>query len=238
QVFGDLVRLQQIIWNLLSNAVKFTPEGGRVEVRLSVEGQTPEAQGERLDCSLTPKSMDSADNSPSYPEVVTSCPSSIACIQVIDTGIGISPEFLPYVFERFRQADTTITRSHTGLGLGLTIVRSLVELHHGSIAVESPGIGQGSTFTVKIPLVQKALETESSGEDSVKNSIQPKSPQVPLFTGLQILVVDDEADARELIATVLEEYGARVTAVASATEALEAVEKLQPSVLVSDIGMP
>lgn len=224
QVFGDLVRLQQIIWNLLSNAIKFTPEGGRVEVRLSVEGYLPSVSCELGDPSLVPQA---------------SCPSSIACIQVIDTGIGISPEFLPYVFDRFRQADSTISRSHTGLGLGLAIVRSLVELHHGSIAVESPGIEQGSTFTVKIPLVQKALEIEGSGEDSVENSIQnPKSPQVPPFTGLQILVVDDEADARELIATVLEEYGARVTAVASAAEALEVVEKLQPAVLVSDIGMP
>jgi hypothetical protein len=132
-----------------------------------------------------------------------SCPSSIACIQVIDAGIGISPEFLPYVFERFRQADSTITRSHTGLGLGLAIVRSLVELHHGSIAVESPGIGQGSTFTVKIPLVE-AGETERSGQGEAENSIQnPKYPPAPSFTGLQILVVDDEADARELIATVL-----------------------------------
>ena len=222
QVFGDLVRLQQIIWNLLSNAVKFTPEGGRVEVRLSV---VSDSRGgfNKHNFGLTDK-LDKPAR-------------TVAQIQVIDTGIGISPEFLPYVFERFRQADSTITRSHTGLGLGLTIVRTLVELHHGSIAVESPGIGQGCTFTVKIPLLTTARD--AGGENSsqnLKSNIQ--NPPAPSFTGLQILVVDDEADARELIATVLEEYGARVTAVASAAEALEAVEKLQPSVLVSDIGMP
>jgi hypothetical protein len=124
QVFGDLVRLQQIIWNLLSNAIKFTPEGGRVEVRLSVEGERRKGRGERLDSTLVSESLLPADSSSSSLDPLA-YPRSIACIQVIDTGIGISPEFLPYVFDRFRQADTTITRSHTGLGLGLTEI-----LHH------------------------------------------------------------------------------------------------------------
>ena len=199
-----------------------------------------QAKGPRrgLNYTLILKSLLLKDSSSSSLVFQASYPRSIACIQVIYTGIRISAKFWTCVFERFRQADSTITRSHTGLGLELTIVRSLVELHHGSIAVESPGIGQGSTFTVKIPLVE-AGETDKSGQGEEENSIQnPKYPSAPSFTGLQILVVDDEADARDLIATVLEEYGARVTAVASAAEALEAVEKLQPSVLVSDIGMP
>ena len=198
-----------------------------------------QAKGPRrgLNYTLILKSLLLKDSSSSSLVFQASYPRSIACIQVIYTGIRISPKFWTCVFERFRQADSTITRSHTGLGLGLTIVRTLVELHHGSIAVESPGIGQGCTFTVKIPLLTTARD--AGGENSsqnLKSNIQ--NPPAPSFTGLQILVVDDEADARELIATVLEEYGARVTAVASAAEALEAVEKLQPSVLVSDIGMP
>ena len=175
---------------------------------------------------------------PPSPQPPASSPSPITDyvqIQVIDTGKGISPEFLPYVFERFRQADSTITRAQNGLGLGLAIVRSLVELHHGSIQVESPGEGQGATFTVQLPLY----------EGSTQASVGSRKEHSPVVTrthsslnGLHILVVDDEVDARELVTTVLEQYGAKVTAVASVAEALDAIERLQLDVLVSDIGMP
>ncbi|MDZ8064158.1 MAG: PAS domain S-box protein [Nostoc sp. DedQUE08] len=127
-VSGDFERLQQIIWNLLSNAIKFTPVGGRVELQLSVvSGQEK------------PQTTD-----------------KYAQIQVIDTGIGISPDFLPYVFDRFRQADSSSTRIYGGLGLGLAIVRHLVELHGGTVRADSPGKEQGATFTVKLPLLKNA----------------------------------------------------------------------------------
>lgn len=156
-----------------------------------------------------------------------------AHIQVSDTGKGISPEFLPFVFERFRQADSTITRLQSGLGLGLAIVRSLVELHHGSVDVESLGEARGATFTVNLPL--QAQPDRVVGQAKSITSTQSLATSL---NSLQILVVDDEVDARELVATVLEQYGAKVTAVASVAEALDAIEKLPPDVLVSDIGMP
>jgi PAS domain S-box-containing protein len=157
-------------------------------------------------------------------------------IAVSDTGIGISADFLPYVFERFRQADSTSTRSYSGLGLGLAIVRHLVELQGGTVHATSEGEGQGATFTVKLPLMAVSLQSSSAaapkaeGGTLLENSLMLK--------GLRVLVVDDEADARELLTTVLEEYGASVTKVASVGEALEALERLSLDVLVSDIGMP
>jgi PAS domain S-box-containing protein len=214
-IWGDSDRLQQVVWNLLCNAIKFTPNGGRVEVRLSV---------------VSDSEQQATDN--------------YAQIQVSDTGKGISPDFLPYVFERFRQADSTSTRSNKGLGLGLAIARHLVELHGGTIQAESAGIGQGATFTVMLPL----LAIPSAKEAQTSNSNQMQVPMVgedtaalenpPRLDGLQVLVVDDEADVREWISTVLTESGAQVIAVGSVGEALAALEQLRPDVLVSDIGMP
>lgn len=159
-------------------------------------------------------------------------------ITVSDTGAGISREFLPFVFDRFRQADQTITRAHGGLGLGLAITRHLVELHGGAVHAESPGEGQGATFTVKLPPM-----TVYQSERSPKHA-HPKASDVHSLAdcperldGLKLLVVDDEADTRELLGAVLEQCGAEVTAVGSAEEALEALEKLHPNVLMSDIGM-
>jgi CheY-like chemotaxis protein/nitrogen-specific signal transduction histidine kinase len=160
-------------------------------------------------------------------------------IVVHDTGAGIRKEFLPYVFERFRQADTTEARAHGGLGLGLAIVRHLVELHNGSIYAESPGEGQGSTFTVTLPALDTAdtsvVERVSpTAERSAAVSDEPS----PNLKGLRILVVDDDRDARELFTRALEQYDARVTAVASAGAALTTLERWKPHVLVSDIAMP
>ncbi|MCW6049999.1 PAS domain S-box protein [Lyngbya sp. CCAP 1446/10] len=127
---GDAIRLQQVVWNLLSNAIKFTPPGGRVEIRLSEEGE--------------PRSPDSA--------MLSLSPVHSLAIAFSDTGIGISKEFLPFVFDRFRQADSSSTRHYGGLGLGLAIVRHLVELHGGNVWAESPGEGLGSTFGVRLPI--------------------------------------------------------------------------------------
>jgi CheY-like chemotaxis protein/two-component sensor histidine kinase len=166
---------------------------------------------------------------------------SHAEITVSDTGPGISSDFLPFVFDRFRQHDSTTTRSYGGLGLGLAIVRQLVELHGGTVTVVSPGIGKGTTFTVTLPAM---IIPQPPSDPEPLNSIVETKPRVeasPSLEGLQILVVDDEADALELLNTILHNNGAEVIAVASVKQALTILETAtdrSPDVLVSDIGMP
>jgi hypothetical protein len=214
RVLGDPVRLQQVVWNLVSNAIKFTPEGGKIEVGVSLNG-------------------------------------SLAQIQVKDTGIGIKKDFLPHVFDRFRQEDSTTTRNHGGLGLGLAIVRHLIDLHGGSVKADSDGEGMGATFTINL-LLQNQTAASSSSVQSEPNC--PEQPQVQqksdysfsgtstqasnTLSGLQVLLVDDEPDVRELLTTVLEESGAQTIAVESAAEVFKVLEQLQPDILISDIGMP
>ncbi|MEH2211387.1 PAS domain-containing protein [Nostoc sp.] len=152
-----------------------------------------------------------------------------AQIIVSDTGKGINSDFLPYIFESFRQEDVSITRKYGGLGLGLAIVRQLVEAHGGTIAADSPGEGLGATFTVQLPLLN--IESEIKQPDEL--------PQPALeLTGIRVLTVDDDPDARELLTVLLTEYGATVLTVTSAAEVLANLESFQPDVLVSDIGMP
>jgi CheY-like chemotaxis protein len=158
---------------------------------------------------------------------------SNAQIQVKDTGIGIDADFLPHVFDYFRQADSTITRSFGGLGLGLAIVRHLVELHGGTVSAESLGVGLGATFIVQLPLIKD----ESISKDEFNSSLISDFSSLPL-QGVRILVVDDEADTREFLTFALEEYGAETIVAASAAEALKALELYNPDVLLSDIGMP
>ncbi|HSO74177.1 MAG TPA: response regulator [Blastocatellia bacterium] len=159
-------------------------------------------------------------------------------ISVADTGKGISSEHLPYVFERFHQADGSTTRRHSGLGLGLSLVRNLVELHGGTVHAESPGEGYGATFTVDLPL----RAVRPPGRESKSLSGMTGLHATSLLQGVRALVVDDEADARELVATLLQQYGATVTPVASAEEALAVLtsEEMEerPDVLVCDISMP
>jgi CheY-like chemotaxis protein/anti-sigma regulatory factor (Ser/Thr protein kinase) len=160
---------------------------------------------------------------------------------VTDTGEGIKPEFLPYVFDRFRQADASTTRRHGGLGLGLAIVKQLVELHGGSVAVRSAGTGRGSTFTVTLPLTAVRAEPEADAAPGRPQGGTPLSFGAHAclqLKGIKVLVVDDEADARGLIRRVLEECDAEVTTVATVDEAIAAIGSAPPHVLVSDIGMP
>jgi CheY-like chemotaxis protein len=162
-------------------------------------------------------------------------------IKVIDTGEGINPEFLPHVFERFRQADGATTRRHTGLGLGLAIVRQLVELHGGTVHAASPGVGFGATFTVCLPILAGASpagETPSAAGRWTAASTASPMPLLPRLDDLRILVVDDNLDGRTLTSLVLTQAGARVTAVGSAREALQMIDVEPPDVLVSDIGLP
>src|SRR5215510_8840080 len=159
-------------------------------------------------------------------------------ITVSDSGVGISPEFLPFVFDRFSQADTSTERKYGGLCLRLAIVRHLVELHGGTAQADSPGEGQGATFTVTLPV--KALREEM-------NELEPAAPSAEyadsltdaiMLDGLRVMIVDDEAEARDLLTAMLTRHGAEVKACASAAEALEGIERWRPSLLVSDIGMP
>jgi CheY-like chemotaxis protein len=155
-------------------------------------------------------------------------------IKVMDTGPGIDPTFLPHVFERFRQADGSTTRTHGGLGLGLAIVRHLVELHGGTIAVDNRTDGAGAVFTIRLPLPSGELRAES-----LTTSVFKENQPEPLgLQGLRILIVDDETDALDLISMELAQHGAQVTGAASAEEALQALKKENFDVLISDIGMP
>ncbi|HEY9811576.1 MAG TPA: PAS domain S-box protein [Halomicronema sp.] len=205
-VLGDANRLQQVIWNLLSNAIKFTPNGGQVNVRLQT--------------SIEWMGLNKI---------------SFAEIQVSDTGIGIEPEFLPFVFERFRQADSSSTRSYGGLGLGLSIVRQLVEMHGGTVGVESLGKEQGTTFWVKLPLRENP---SNSSEHVSKNVAHTDDNSSFALQQIRVLVVDDEADTREFIKIFLESCGAIVKEAKSVQQALEIFQEWQPDLLLSDIGMP
>lgn len=152
-------------------------------------------------------------------------------LSVLDTGEGIRPELLPYVFDRFRQGDSSRVRSHGGLGLGLTIVRHLVELHGGVVEARSEGQGRGATFVVRIPVAKGAA-------GSPRLPRFEKAGSLPTLKGLRVLLVDDEADARDLVVAALGGSGAEVTAVGSVREALEALDRCRPDVIVSDISMP
>ena len=219
QVCGDAGRLQQVVWNLLSNAVKFTPPGGRVEVCLEERREAWSMGRENLSHSRL-----STLHVPTY-----------ARITVTDTGKGISPEFLPYVFEHFRQEDGAITRKFGGLGLGLAIARQIVELHGGNIWVESLGEDQGTTFIVELPLLSGGGAREW-GNEATPHPITASS-HYPL-SNLRVLVVDDDPDSRAFVTFVVEQAGATVTAVGSAIEVLQALKTTPFALLLSDIGMP
>lgn len=163
-------------------------------------------------------------------------------IVVSDSGMGIAPQVLPLIFDRFRQGDSSSTRTHGGLGLGLAIVRHLTELQGGSVEAHSEGLGQGATFTVRLPVAAvrspQGPQTDAPQSALSTNDVQSVPANIPRIEGLHVLVVDDQEDTRVLLAVVLEKLGARVTAVESVAEALPALQQLRPDVLISDIGMP
>jgi PAS domain S-box-containing protein len=209
--YCDDIRMQQVVWNLLTNSIKFTPKGGRVQVTLDREG-------------------------------------SHARIVVSDNGQGIERELLPYVFDRFRQADGSTRRKLGGLGLGLSIVKHIVEQHGGTVEASSDGEERGATFIVRLPIPAvrigaKATSAAASdreqelGEQNARERGERAGSGVRL-DGLSVLVVDDEADALRLVAKVLAEAGARITTAANVREAMAALRRQPPHVLVSDLGMP
>jgi signal transduction histidine kinase/ActR/RegA family two-component response regulator len=157
-------------------------------------------------------------------------------IRVRDTGEGMTAEFLPYIFERFKQADPSITRKHGGLGLGLSIVRNLVELHGGVIRAESPGLGQGATFTVSLPL--RVVTNDVKRPPTNSHALDARHCEPASLSGLKVLVVDDETDGRELVRRFLLECEAITSLAGSSAEAQAIIPAFQPDVIVSDIGMP
>jgi PAS domain S-box-containing protein len=207
EVLGDATRLQQVVWNLLTNAVKFTPEGGRVELRMESDADSVR-------------------------------------ITVSDTGKGIEPEFMPFVFDRFRQADPSSARRYGGLGLGLSLVKHLVELHGGTITAASEGAGQGSTFTVTLP--RRHLEfiapTPAVAPREARTEGAIMMNRDVSLEGVSVLVVDDQEDDRELLVQALGGYGAQVAAVSSGAEALAFLSNppggKRPDALIMDIAMP
>ena len=194
-VMADPQRLQQVVSNLFTNAVKFTPEGGRIDVRLNAAGQ-------------------------------------MAHLTVTGTGVGIGHDLLPHVFERFRQGDSSVTRQHTGLGLGLSIVRHLVKMHQGAICATSGGRGLGATFSVTLPLLSAAVIGERS-TTTVDTRLDES-----MLSGVRVLVVDDQPDERTTLSVALQQYGAETVEAGSATEALDVFERARPDVLVCDLAMP
>ncbi|AKV04523.1 Two-component hybrid sensor and regulator [Labilithrix luteola] len=208
-VIGDPDRLQQVVWNLLSNAVKFTPRGGRVTTTLS---------NRRLSHHRLSRHRD------------------VVQIVVTDTGVGIEPSFLPHVFETFRQFDSSTTRPHGGLGLGLAIARNIVDLHGGTMAVASGGSGKGAKFTVELPASHPPPADDAAAPAPATKTRTPVPRNV--LEGVRVLVADDAADSRDLIRRVLENAGASVRAVASARETMTAMKAWPPDAIVADIGMP
>jgi NO-binding membrane sensor protein with MHYT domain/CheY-like chemotaxis protein len=154
-------------------------------------------------------------------------------IRVADSGIGIEPEFLPYVFDRFRQQDASITRKHGGLGLGLSIARQLIELHGGTIAVASPGTHAGTTFTVRLPLAEAEV-----AQPAVPVAAAPRGQAQGDLSGVKVLLVDDATDTLDVLQQILQHSGATIMAASSAGKALALLERERPDVIVSDIGMP
>ena len=159
-------------------------------------------------------------------------------LNVNDTGQGIRPEFLPYLFDRFRQGDASTTREHRGMGLGLSIVKSIVEMHGGTVTARSDGDGQGAAFIVRLPLMVTRQVAVTDQRRPAAALTEETAVEAPSLAGLRVLVVDDEPDARELVSRILLEYGADVVAVNTARDALDRLDAVRPDVIVSDLGLP
>ncbi|MEA2462412.1 MAG: hypothetical protein QOJ98_159 [Acidobacteriota bacterium] len=195
-VFGDPSRLQQAIGNLIANAIKFTPEGGRVSVRLGSDGES-------------------------------------GLIEVTDTGRGIAPSLLPHIFDRFRQGDRS-TERQTGLGLGLSIARHLMEMHGGTVGASSAGEGRGATFEIRLPLHKAApMVNEISSRD-----LSVRGRALPQLQGVRVLIVEDEVDNRKVLSTALRHAGAEVECAGTAAAAFAVLPGWPPDVIICDISLP
>ncbi|HEX8736844.1 MAG TPA: ATP-binding protein [Pyrinomonadaceae bacterium] len=196
EVFGDVIRLQQVFTNLLNNALKFTPEGGNIKIDMDVASNKVE-------------------------------------VNIIDSGQGIAPEFLPNIFRQFAQADEKTSSDKTGLGLGLSIVKTLVEKHNGFVKAHSEGIGRGATFTVAFPLHAAA------GNKEAKETKPERKTEEPKLNNIKILLVEDDQDSRDVLALYLEQCGADIRGAESAAEAMKYLTNNHRfDIIVSDLAMP
>jgi signal transduction histidine kinase/ActR/RegA family two-component response regulator len=262
KLIDDLLDISRIITGKLRLDVRPVDLAGVLEAVIDALRPTAEAKSIRLQAMLDPQASPVSGDADRLQQVIWNLLSnaikftpkggrvqvrlerinSHVEITVSDSGRGISAEFLPQVFDRFRQADGTSTRKHGGLGLGLSIVRQLVELHGGTVGVESDGDGQGSTFVVQLPqMVARSSQTDADARarrhpTAGGNGVSFDCP--PSLQGLRVLVVDDEPDTRLLLRTVLERCGSEVATAGSAADAIAAFAQSRPDVIISDIGMP
>jgi CheY-like chemotaxis protein/nitrogen-specific signal transduction histidine kinase len=257
QLISDLLDVSRIISGKLRLDLRTVELPPIIEAAVEATRPAAEAKGIRLTTSLDPHAgpvNGDADRlqqvvwnlltnaikftpDGGHVEVRSEIVGSRVHVTVRDTGMGISPEFLPHIFDRFRQANPGTNRVHGGMGLGLSIVRQLVELHGGTIKAESGGEGQGATFIVGLPFVESEGGRKlAERRPAVAARLEIECP--PALQGLRVLVVDDEADTREMLRAVLEHCNVEVITAGSASEALEAITHLRPDVLISDVGMP
>lgn len=258
QLIEDLLDISRIITGKLRLNVRYVDVVQVIEAAVNVMRPAAEAKGIRIQSVLDPKAGPVSGDPDRLQQVVWNLLSnaikftprggrvqvrlervnSHVEIIVSDTGVGIVKDFLPYVFDRFSQADSSSTRVHAGLGLGLAISRNLVELHGGTIAVTSEGEGQGATFIVSLPISAARVDTGDLERSHPTAYTEVKLETDPILEGLLVLVVDDDADARELLVTILKQCKAEVAAAGSADEAIKMLAQLEPDVIVSDVEMP
>lgn len=257
QLIEDLLDVSRVITGKLHLEVQPTNLASVIEAAVDAVRPAAEAKGVQLTAMLDHSVVVSADPDRLQQVIWNLLSNSIkftgahgridlqferveeqAQIVIRDTGIGISPDFLPYVFDRFRQADSTSTRYYGGLGLGLALVRHLVEMHGGTVQAESPGEGMGASFTVTLPVVSTATKGRRAPALRLADDSSLDNFAGYELKDLCVLIVDDEEDARDLVRTVLVQCGAEVSAASSAQEAIALIARERPDVLVCDIGMP
>jgi PAS domain S-box-containing protein len=258
QIIGDLLEMSRIISGKVQldvqpvnlneiieaslDVIRPSVEAKKIRVRTVLDAKVGRIRGDynRLQQVLWNLLTNAVKFTPSHGriDVVMERVNSHVEISVEDSGVGIKPEFLPFVFDRFRQADASTTRTHGGLGLGLSIVKHLLELHGGTARVKSPGEGKGSTFIVTLPISAIHNSEEALPERSSLEDIDVGAVELPQLRGARTLVVDDEADARYLIARIIEEAGGAAVIASSAEDALHRLGTEPVDILISDIGMP
>jgi PAS domain S-box-containing protein len=261
QIIEDILDVSRIITGKLRLDVRLIDPGKVIESAVESAKPAADAKGIRLQTFLDPQAGPVSGDTDRLQQIIWNLISNAVKftpksgrvqirlervnshleISVSDTGQGIAPEFLPFVFERFRQGDSTTSRKHGGLGLGLSIARQLAEMHGGGISAASDGEGKGTTFVLTLPVAVVHSQSFEKREERIHPKASEQSMGFdcpPQLKGLRVLCVDDEKDSRELLTVVLQQCMAEVMTVSSAKEALAAIEKFDPHVLVSDIGMP